>query len=59
MKPAQQNAPSPPRQMTMALDGRELRRMTPAERDAAVSALASLLLEAAGVPARESRDDRD
>jgi len=58
MKPAQQVLPLPARQLAMALDGRRLWGMTPAERDAAVGALASLLLEAAGVPARESRDER-
>ena len=57
MKPAQQELP-PARQLVMALDGRRLWGMTPAERGAAVAALASLLLEAAGVPAREGRDDR-
>lgn len=58
MKSAQQDLPLPARQFAMALDGRRLWGMTPAERDAAAAALASLLLEAAGVPARESRDDR-
>ncbi len=57
MKPAQQDLPLPARQLAMALDGRRLWGMTATERDAAVGALASLLLEAAGVPARESRDD--
>ena len=58
MKPAQRDVPSLPRQMTMVLDGRELRRMTAAERAVAVAALARLLLEAAGAPAREAHDDR-
>ena len=58
MKPARQELPPPARQLAMALDGRRLWGMVPAERDAAVAALASLLLEAAGVPAREGRDDR-
>ncbi len=58
MKSAHQNLPLPARQLAMALDGRRLWGMTPAERDAAAAALASLLLEAAGVSARESRDDR-
>ena len=58
MKPSQRDVPSPPRQMMMVLDDRELQRMTAAERAAAVVALANLLLEAAGVSARESRDDR-
>ncbi len=57
MKSTQQNAPQRRHQMTLTLDGRELREMTPAERSAAVGALASLLLEAAGVPAREAHDD--
>jgi hypothetical protein len=46
------------RQLAMALDGTRLWGMTPVERDAVVAALASLLLEAAGVAARESRNDR-
>lgn len=58
MKPAQQNAPQPLRQTTMALDGKSLWGMTAAERDAAVGALARLLLQAAGVPAKEAHDDR-
>ena len=58
MRPAQQNAPQPLRQTTMALDGKGLWGMTAAERDAAVGALARLLLQAAGVPAKEAHDDR-
>ncbi len=58
MKPAQQNAPQLLRQTTMTLDGRSLRGMTAVERDAVVGALARLLLEAAGVPAKEAHDDR-
>ncbi len=58
MKTAQQDLPLLARQLAMALDGRKLWGMTPAERDVAVATLASLLLEAAGVPARESRVDR-
>ncbi len=57
MKPAQQNAP-PLRQTTMALEGKSLWGMTAVERDAAVGALARLLLEVAGVPAKEVHDDR-
>lgn len=57
MKPAQRDLP-PARQLAMALDRHGLPRMTPAEHDAAVVSLANLLLEAAGVPARETRDDR-
>lgn len=58
MKPTQQKMPQPLRQMTMSLEGKRLWGMTAAERAAAVSALASLLLEAADVPAREACDDR-
>lgn len=57
MKPAQRNVPSPPRQLMMVLDGKELRSMTVAERAAAVAALANLLLEAADISARKSLDD--
>ena len=59
MKPTQQKIPQPLCQMTMSLDGNNLWGMRAAERAAAVSALASLLLEAAGVPAKEARNDRD
>ncbi len=58
MKPTQQKMPQLLCQMTMSLDGKHLWGMTAAERAAAVGALASLLLEAAGVPAKEARDDR-
>jgi hypothetical protein len=58
MKPAQQKEPQSLRQTTMALDGKRLWGMTAAERDAALGALASLLLEASGVPAKEARDER-
>ena len=58
MKPAQQDLPPPARQLAIALDGRRLWGMTAVERNAAVAALANLLLEAAGVAAREGRDDR-
>ena len=51
MKPAQKKAPRVLRQVTMALDGNDLRKRTPAEHNAAVAALASLLLEAAGASA--------
>ncbi len=57
MKPAQQELP-PARQLAMALDGRRLWGMTPAERGAAVAALARLLLEAADAPLKEARNDR-
>ena len=58
MKPTQQKMPQPMCQMTLSLDGKKLWGMTAAERAAAVGALASLLLEAADVPAKEARDDR-
>ena len=58
MKTAQLDLSQPARQLAMALDGKRLWGMTLPERDVAVATLASLLLEAAGVPARESRDER-
>ena len=57
MKPAQQERP-PARQLVMALDGRRLWGMTPAEHGAAVAALARLLLEAADVLPKAARNDR-
>lgn len=57
MKPAQQELP-PARQLVMALDGRRLWEMTPAERSTAVAALARLLLEAADALPKAARNDR-
>ena len=57
MKPTQQDLP-PARQLAMALDGGRLRGMTPAERGAAVAALARLLLEAADALPKAARNDR-
>ena len=57
MRSTQQKAPPSPRQTTMSLDAKSLRGMTTVEREAAVGALARLLLEAAGISAGESRDD--
>jgi hypothetical protein len=57
MKSTQQKAPPSSGQTTMALDGKSLWGMTTVEREAAVGALARLLLEAAGISAGESCDD--
>jgi hypothetical protein len=57
MTSTQQKAPPSPRQTTMPLDGKSLWGMTTVEREAAVGALARLLLEAAGISAGENRDD--
>ena len=57
MTSTQQKMQPSPRQTTMALDGKNLWGMTTVEREAAVGALARLLLEAAGISAGESRDD--
>lgn len=47
-----------PRQLSMALDSVRLRGMSAAERSTAVARLADLLMEAAGVAAKERVDDR-
>jgi hypothetical protein len=49
--------PIPPRQLSMALDSINLRGMNPSQRRTALARLASLLMEAAGVAARESDND--
>jgi hypothetical protein len=45
-----------PRQLSMPFDSAKLRGMTPAERRISLARVASLLIEAAGVTARESDD---
>ncbi len=57
MRSTQQKAAPSPQQTTMPLDGKNLWGMTTVEREAAVGALARLLVEAAGISAGESRDD--
>jgi hypothetical protein len=49
--------PRPPRQLSMSLDSMELKGMSEAERAAAVSRLAKLMMEAAGVAVEESGHD--
>jgi hypothetical protein len=46
------------RQLDLVLDDVRLRGMTPAERQAALRALAHLLLEASGIARQEAGDDR-
>ena len=58
MKPAKQEPLSNPHQLTIAFDSARLRGMCPAERKEAIALLAGLLLEAAGVPAGRSGNDR-
>ena len=53
----QQTAPIAPRQLDFALDDARVRRMTIAERQAALRSLAHLLLEAGGMATREAGDD--
>ncbi len=48
-----------PRQLDLVLDDVRLRAMTPAERQAALRAMALLLLEASGVAPREVSDDNE
>ena len=58
------NSPAPavlsavPRQLGIPFDSARLRGMSPLERRAAVTRLASLLLEAANVAAEEGDDDQ-
>jgi hypothetical protein len=47
----------PPRQLSMALDSLEMTGLTGAERNAVISGLARLLMEAAGLETEESGDD--
>ncbi|HYU09758.1 MAG TPA: hypothetical protein VEK77_10300 [Gemmatimonadales bacterium] len=49
--------PTPPRQLSMALDSVSLRGMNPSERRTALAQLTILLMEAAGVAAGERSDD--
>jgi hypothetical protein len=56
-RPAPAQSSTVPRQLSMALDSVRLRGMSPSERITVLARLASLLLEAAGVAARESDDD--
>ena len=53
----EQMPPTPPRQLDLVLDDARLRRMTLAERQAALRSLAHLLLEAGGMATREAGDD--
>ena len=58
------NSPAPtvlsatPRQLSIPFDSAKLRGMSPSERRAAVTRLASVLLEAANVAAEEADDDQ-
>ena len=58
------NSPAPtvlsaaPRQLSIPFDSATLRGMSPSERRAAVTRLASVLLEAANVAAEEGNDNQ-
>lgn len=56
--PVPARLPGEPRQLGMPLDAPTLRGLSPEERDAVVSALAGLLLEAAAAPVKEDDDGR-
>lgn len=58
MKPSQRELSPAPLQLSMALDPVRLRGLSPSERRAVIALLAGLLLEAGGVAARESDNDR-
>ncbi len=57
MKPIDRDAMLAPRQLTMPLDGVQLRGLSTAERSAAIALLASLFLEAGGVVETGEDDD--
>jgi hypothetical protein len=58
MKSARQELFPTAHQLTIALDSVQLREMHPVDRGEAIALLTRLLMEAAGVPARESGNDR-
>jgi hypothetical protein len=47
----------PPRQLSMALDSLEMNGLSATERNAVISGLARLLMEAAGLGTEEGGDD--
>ena len=55
--PTMPGMPSEPRQLSMPLDTQKLRGLSLTEREAAVGALAGLLLEAAADPVERENDD--
>ena len=57
MHPPRLEPPPAPRQLSLSLDSVKLRGMTRLDRGAAVALLAGLLMEAAGVAAKERDDD--
>ena len=57
MRSARQEKTSPGHQLTMALDSAWLRGMKPADREAVITRLARLLIEAAGIAAAEGSAD--
>jgi hypothetical protein len=57
MQPPRLEPPPAPRQLSLSLDSVKLRGMTPLDRGAALALLARLLMEAAGVAAKERDDD--
>jgi hypothetical protein len=58
MKSARQELFPTAHQLTITLDSVQLRGMHPVERGETIVLLTKLLMEAAGVPARESGNDR-
>jgi hypothetical protein len=58
MRPAREEPPRAALQLAIALDPLRLRGICPVERSEVIAFLASLLMQAAGVAAQESDDDR-
>jgi len=57
MKPTRSRLPATPRQLSMALTPSKLNELSPHQRDAALTALAKLLREAAGAVKGEHDDE--
>jgi len=55
--PPPSTLPMPTRQLSMPFDTPQMRGLSDAERSAAIARLATLLMAAAGVAAKEASDD--
>ena len=59
MKHSMENPAKDPRQMNMAFDSGKTQGMSPQQREAAITALATLLAEAAGAAEKETPNECD
>lgn len=58
MQSPKASAVEPPRQLTLIFDNNKLERLGSAERDKIISALAQILMQAAGLCVEELDDDK-